>query len=163
VQRRADLTLQTKTSMIGLCQEGKSSPDALRRSAVVNSPWFFAASVGFSAVGSLSDRTRLPFAVSDQRVVLNRRLSLCFPASLETYRRGHPEPVLLRPVGLTARPCRRRAEEILLVHRHVLRSDAVTCFHHLKISLPTVDDPMRTIGNNRVDRVQPDGYDPACR
>jgi hypothetical protein len=28
------------TSMIGLCQEGKSSPDALRRSAGVNLFWF---------------------------------------------------------------------------------------------------------------------------
>jgi len=31
------------TSMIGLCQEGASSPDALGRSAGVNSFWFFAA------------------------------------------------------------------------------------------------------------------------
>ena len=127
------------TSMIGLCQEGKSSPDALRRSAGVNSFWFFAACVGFSAVVPLSDRTRLPFAVSDQRVVLNRRLSLCFPASLETNQRRHPELALLRPVALTARPGRRRVEEILLVHRHALRSDAVTCLRHLKIPLTTVD------------------------
>src|SRR6266481_6776278 len=103
------------TSMIGLCQEGKSSPGALGRSAGVNSFWFFAACVGFSAVVPLSDRTRLPFAVSDQRVVLNRRLSLCSPASLETNQREHSELALLRPVGLTARPGRRRAEEILLV------------------------------------------------
>src|SRR5712664_3650669 len=96
------------TSMIGPCQEGKGSPDALRRSAGVNSFWFFAACVGFSAVVPLSDRTRLPFAVSDQRVVLNRRLSLCFPASLETNQREHPELALLRPVGLTARPGRPR-------------------------------------------------------
>src|SRR5216684_2657166 len=96
------------TSMIGPCQEGKGSPDALRRSAGVNSFWFFAACVGFSAVVPLSDRTRLPFAVSDQRVVLNRRLSLCFPASLETYQREHRELALLRPVGLTARPGRPR-------------------------------------------------------
>src|SRR6267378_5986704 len=99
--------------MIGPCQEGKGSPDALRRSAGVNSFWFFAACVGFSAVVPLSDRTRLPFAVSDQRVVLNRRLSLCFPASLETYQREHPELALLRPVALTARPGRPRVEEIL--------------------------------------------------
>src|SRR5713101_4717164 len=84
-------------------------------------------------------RTRLPFAVSDQRVVLHRRLSLCFPASLETYQREHPELALLRPVGLTARPGRLRAEEIFLVHRRALRSDAVTRLHHLKIPLPTVD------------------------
>src|SRR6266404_4797832 len=125
--------------MIGPCQEGKGSPDALRRSAGVNSFWFFAACVGLSAVVPISYRTRLPFAVSDQRVVLNRRLSLCFPDSLETYQREHPELALFRPVGLTARPGRLRAEEILLVCRHVLRSDAVTRVHHLKIPLPAVD------------------------
>src|SRR5216684_6297687 len=125
------------TSMIGPCQEGKGSPDALRRSAGVNSFWFFAACVGFSAVVPLSDRTRLPFAVADQRVVLNRRLSLCFPASLETNQWEHSELALLRPVGLTARPGRPRVQEILLVHRHALRSDAVR-FHHLKMPLPTV-------------------------
>src|SRR5712692_1210718 len=84
-------------------------------------------------------RTRLPFAVSDQRVVLHRRLSLCFPASLETNQREHPELALLRPVGLTARPGRPRAEEILLVYRHALRSNAGTRLHHLKFPLPTVD------------------------
>jgi hypothetical protein len=57
------------TSMIGLCQEGKSSPDALRRSAGVNLFGFFAACVGLSAVVPIRDRTRLPLAVSDQRVV----------------------------------------------------------------------------------------------
>src|SRR6267143_4025903 len=125
--------------MIGLCQEGKSSPGALRRSACTNSFWVFAACVGLSAVVLISYRTRLPFAVSDQRVVLNRRLSLCFPASLETNQRRHPELALLRPVALTARPGRLRVEEILLVRRHALRSDAVTRLHHLKIPLPTVD------------------------
>src|SRR5580704_16965709 len=83
------------------------------------------------------DRTRLPFAVSDQRVVLNRRLSWCFPASLETYQREHSELALLRSVGLTARPGRPRVEEILLVHRHVLRSD-VARIHHLKSPLSAV-------------------------
>src|SRR6266403_3891509 len=126
------------TSMIGPCQEGKGSPDALRRSAGVNSFWFFVACVGLSAVVPLSDRTRLPFAVSDQRVVLNRRLSLCSPASLETNQREHSELALLRPVGLTARPGRPRIEEILLVHRAALGSDAVR-LHHLKIALSTVD------------------------
>src|SRR5258708_37663269 len=52
------------TSMIGLCQEGKSSPDALGRSAGVNSFRFFSACVGLSAVVSISYRTRLPLAVS---------------------------------------------------------------------------------------------------
>src|SRR5258705_11109663 len=92
------------TSMIGLCQEGKSSPDALRRSAGVNSFWFFAACVGFSAVDPISDRTRLPFAVSDQRVVLNRTLSLWPPPSLETNQRKHQELALLRQAALTATP-----------------------------------------------------------
>jgi hypothetical protein len=123
---------------IGLCQEGKSSPDALRRSArVQNSFWFFVACVGLSAVVSISNRTRLPFAVSDQRVVLNRRLILCFPASLETNQREHPELRSFRPVGLTARPGRPRVEEILLVHRQALRSDAVRLYQR-KIPLPTV-------------------------
>ena len=50
------------TSMIGLCQEGKSSPDALRRSAGVirldSSPRV----CGFPAAVPIRDRTRLPFA-----------------------------------------------------------------------------------------------------
>src|SRR5882762_11263176 len=99
------------TSMIGLCQEGKSSPDALRRSAGVNPFRFFAACVGLSAVVPISDRTRLPFAVSDQRVVLHRRLSLCFPASLETYQQEHPElyaPSPSRLNGKTWQATRRR-------------------------------------------------------
>jgi hypothetical protein len=57
------------TSMIGLCQEGQSSPDALRGSAGVNPFSFFAACVGLSAGVPVRDRTRLPFAVWDQRVV----------------------------------------------------------------------------------------------
>lgn len=43
-------------------------------------------------------------AVADQRVILHRRLSLSFPASLETYQREHWDLALLRPVALTARP-----------------------------------------------------------
>src|SRR5882724_11145124 len=124
--------------MISLCQEGKSSPGALGRSAGTNSFLILRRVCWPLSRGSYRVRTRLPFAVSDQRVVLNRRLSLCFPASLETNQREHPELALLRPVGLTARPGRRRAEEILLVHRHALRSDAVR-FHRLKIPLTTVD------------------------
>jgi hypothetical protein len=37
------------------------------------------------------------------------------PASLETNQWKHPELALFRPVALTARPGRPRAEEILLV------------------------------------------------
>src|SRR6266446_8273149 len=48
--RRRTIHSDYATSMIGPCQEGKGSPDALRRSAGVNSFWFFAACVGFSAV-----------------------------------------------------------------------------------------------------------------
>jgi hypothetical protein len=38
---------------------------------------------------------------------LHRRLSLCFPASLETYQREHREFTLSRPVriGLQSKPC----------------------------------------------------------
>src|SRR5713226_6891301 len=125
------------TSMIGLCQEAKTLPTRCG-GARCKFFCFFAACVGLSAVVPISDRTRLPFAVSDPRVVLHRRLSLCFPASLETYQREHPELALLRPVALTARPGRPRAEKILLVYRRSLRSDAVR-LHHLKIALPTVD------------------------
>src|SRR5882724_9317715 len=92
--------------MISLCQEGKSSPGALGRSAGTNSFLILRRVCWPLSRGSYRVRTRLPFAVSDQRVVLNRRLSLCFPASLETYQRGHPELALFRPVGLTARPGR---------------------------------------------------------
>src|SRR5260370_3659866 len=102
--------------MLRFCKVGKTSPRALRRSAGTNPFLFFAACVGLSAVVPIPDRTRLPFAVSDQRVVLHRRLSLCFPASLETNQREHPELALLRPVGLTARPRSPRAAEILLAH-----------------------------------------------
>src|SRR6266404_9102084 len=125
--------------MIGPCQEGKGSPDALRRSAGVNSFWFFAARVGLSAVVPISYRARLPFAVSDQRVVLHRRLSLCSPASLETYQREHPELALLRPVGLTARPGRLRAEEILLLFPAArLRGGAVFSFYCKELFLTTI-------------------------
>src|SRR5580692_1540160 len=87
----------------------------------------------------ISDRTRLPFAVSDQRVVLHRRLSLCFPASLETYQREHPELALLRPVGLTARPGRLRAEEILLVFlAALLRGGTVFSFYCKELFLTAI-------------------------
>ena len=126
------------TSMIGLCQEGQSSPDALRRSAGTKLFLISRRVCWPLSRGSFFQiRTRFPFAVSAFQ--LHRRLSLCFPASLETNQWEHPELALLRPVGLTARPGRQRAEEILLVHRHVLRSDTVVRLHHLKIPLPTVD------------------------
>jgi hypothetical protein len=127
-----------RTSTIGLCQEGRSSTDAFGGARAQNSFSFLAACVGFRAVVPISDRTRLPLAVSDQQVVLQRRLSLCFPASLETCQRQHPELALFLPVALTARPGRSRVEEILLIHRHVLRGDARTRLYHLKIPLPAV-------------------------
>ena len=99
------------TSMIGLCQEGKSSPDALRRARGVNAFPILRHVCGLSAAVPTFGRTRLPFAVRDPRVVFDRRLSWCFPASLETYQREHPEVALLRPVVLPARPGRRFAEE----------------------------------------------------
>src|SRR5712692_11772427 len=107
VPSRVEIASYKPTSMIGLCQEGKSSPDALRRSAGTKLFLISRRVCWPLSRGSFFQiRTRLPFAVSDQRVVLNRRLSLCFPASLETYQRGHPQLALFRPVGLTARPGR---------------------------------------------------------
>jgi hypothetical protein len=83
--------------MIGLCQEGKSSPDALRRSAgtisfrstrvLASRPWF------------LLDIEPDFHLLSQPASGLHRRLSLCSPASLETYRREHRELALLGPVG----------------------------------------------------------------
>ena len=70
---------------------------------------------------------------------LEQKIEFVFSCQSRNNQREHPELALLRPVGLTARPGRRRAEEILLVHRRALRSDAATCFHHLKSSLPPVD------------------------
>jgi len=64
--------------MIGLCQESKGSPEALWRSAGVNSFGFLAAGVGLSAVFFLLRRTRLPFAGAVSS--LPRRLSLWSPA-----------------------------------------------------------------------------------
>jgi hypothetical protein len=58
------------TSMIGLCQEGKSSPDALRRSAGVirldSSPRV----CGFSAAVPIRDRTTLVAATSYAAMLL---------------------------------------------------------------------------------------------
>lgn len=75
------------------------------------------------------NRTRLPFAVSDKRVVLNRRFSWCASASLETNQREHPELVLLGPVGLTARsgkptPMRYTAHPLRCSPRFSRRSSA---------------------------------------
>ena len=74
---------------------------------------FLVALVGFSAAVPIRYRTRLPFAVLAHSGP-HRRLSLCSPASLETTRREHRELVLLRPVGLTARPGRLRVEKFFL-------------------------------------------------
>src|SRR5258706_11572201 len=65
------------TSMIGLCQEGKSSPDALRRSACTKL-FLIPRRVRWplSRGSFFQIRTRLPFAVSAFQ--LHRRLSLCF-------------------------------------------------------------------------------------
>ena len=83
------------TSMIGLCQEGKSSPDALGRSAGVNSFGFFAACLGFSARGSFVFEEP-DFHLLAQPFQLTRRSSLCFPASLETNPWEYPELALFR-------------------------------------------------------------------
>src|SRR5690242_19036324 len=103
--------------MIGLCQEGKSSPEALGRSAGVE---LFGLQRVYRPRGQGSSRwrTRLALAVSKiSEWSWSSRLGLCFPASLEANRWEHPELALLCPVGLKARPGRLRVEAILLVRR----------------------------------------------
>jgi hypothetical protein len=96
---------------ISLCREGKNSPDAggarvqiLLSSAarlVASRPWFL-----------LGVEPDIPLR-SQPSKGLHRRLSLCTPASLKINQREQRELSLLRPVGLTARPGRRFAEESL--------------------------------------------------
>lgn len=100
--------------MIGLCQRGKSSPDALRRSVGVSS---------CSDVSALLASRPGFFAMENQTSIgclgpasgLEQKIEFVLPASLETYQREHREPALLRPAGLTARPGRQRAEKISLL------------------------------------------------
>src|SRR6266403_1683887 len=71
------ITSYKRTSMIGLCQEGKSSPDALRRSACTKLFVIPRRVCWPLSRGSFFQiRTRLPFAASAFQ--LHRRLSLCF-------------------------------------------------------------------------------------
>jgi hypothetical protein len=92
--------------------------------------------------GCCFSRTRLPFAVSDQRV-LNRRLSLCSPASLETYQREHRELALRRPVGLTADLARNAPNKSSQFAATFLRGD-VTRLYHLKIPVLAAMKRMET-------------------
>ena len=139
MKRPASLEMSgNATSMIGLCQEGKSSPDALGRSAGVNSLGFFAACLGFSARGFFVFEEP-DFHLLAQPFQLTRRLSLCSPASLETNPWEYPELALLYPVALPARPGRRRVEEFLLIHRRALRSDRVAGFRYPEIPLSPID------------------------
>jgi hypothetical protein len=78
------------TSMIGLCQEGKSSPDALGRSAGKNLSGASARVLASRLRFLVQDRTRLPFAGA--AFLLPTRLSLCSRASLETNQQEHREP-----------------------------------------------------------------------
>src|SRR5258708_12785556 len=65
------------TSMIGLCQEGKSSPDALRRSACTKLFLIPRRVCWPLSRGSFFQiRTRLPFAVSPFQLHISLRL--CF-------------------------------------------------------------------------------------
>src|SRR5262245_12887982 len=103
--RRWRITSRLPTSMIGLCQEAKSSPDALREER--GCKFFSAFSASWWPLGDGS------YSCIEQGfhllVLLDRlhiSLSLCFPASLETYQREHRDFVFSYPVGLTARPGR---------------------------------------------------------
>src|ERR1700680_3396891 len=94
--RRKDASCQQ--SQISLCQEGKSSPDALRRSAHKSLFKFFGSRLCLSAIVLAICRTRHPFAVL-ATIATHRRLSYGSPASLETIRWEYREPKLRHPVG----------------------------------------------------------------
>src|SRR6266852_6971274 len=126
------------TSMIGLCQEGKSSPDALRRSAGVNSFRFFAACVGLSAVVPILNRTRLPFAgaafPAAQKIEF---VFSCQSRNLSTGASGACAPSPSRFNGKTWQATRSKKSSLFAAS--VLRSDVATRLCYLKIPLPTVD------------------------
>ena len=95
--------------MISLRQEGKALPTRFGGARVqalfdssarllASQPWFLRV---------VEPDTHL---LSQLAPSFHRGLSWCFPASLETNQREPPEIVLLRPVGLKARPGRQRAE-----------------------------------------------------
>jgi hypothetical protein len=94
------------------CQEAKSPPQALGRSAGVILFCRFSAWCWPLGRGSYSriepDIHWLAQLVSSD---CPARLSLCLPASLETNQREHRELALACPVGLKARPGRPRAEK----------------------------------------------------
>ena len=93
--------------MIGLCEEGKALPSR-REERGCKLFEFFSAWCWPLGRGSYS-RIEPDFHLLAQLFWLPRRLSLCLPASFETYRREHQEFTLLRSVGLTARPGRNLA------------------------------------------------------
>ena len=86
-----------KTSMIGVCQEAKSSPEALGRSAVQDFFLHFSAPVGLSAAVPHDREPHFHWLAHGWPCPA--RLSLCSPASLETYQRRRRELALSRPVG----------------------------------------------------------------
>src|SRR5215470_10357557 len=82
-----------------------------------------------AGLGCRSDNADIPILKPDfhllvQLVRLPIRLSLCFPASLKTYQREQQGLTLLRPVALTARPGRPRAEKAKNFASRCSRSDA---------------------------------------
>jgi len=128
--------------MIGLCQEDKSSPDALGRSAGVNSSGSSARRVGLSAGFLFENRTRLPFAGA--ALLAAQKIEFVFPARVETNRRQHQEFTLLRPVGLTARLGRPRAEKTLFVLPVSGRRTGLL-INHQKVGLPAIHPSSRPL------------------
>ena len=120
--------------MIGLCQAwAKALPTRFggARFFLISSPRVLASRPWFL------DRTRLPFAGAAFSAA--QKIEFVFSCQSRNLSTEHWELALLRPVGLTARPGRLRAEEILLVRRQVLCSDVATRLCYLKIPLPTVN------------------------
>jgi hypothetical protein len=125
------------TSMIGLCQEGHSSPDALRRSvgviSLVSSPRVLASEPWFL----LNRRTRLPFAGTAFSAA--QKIEFVFACQSRNLSVGASRACAPSPSRVNGKTWQARVEESLLVHRRALRSGAMIQIRYLKIPLPAID------------------------
>jgi len=84
------------TSMIGLCQEGKSSPDALRRSAGVKLVGFFAACFWLLSRGSYS-KIEPDFHLLTQRFAAAQKIDFVFSRQSRNLSMGASEACASSP------------------------------------------------------------------
>ena len=120
--------------MIGPCQEGKTSPDALGRSAGANSLGFFVAPLGLSAVVPI--RIEPDFHLLSQPKRLLRRLSWCFPTSLETTQRERRELAFSRSVRYRQDLAGCASKNLFVL---ALCDGALIDLRRLKITLSAID------------------------